>query len=135
MNFAWYFMVLDSVQWGQRIRLHPSLFNTDGYGSLRSKLEAPLNCQGHLCNMKEPLSLESSESKLYLCSTLGKATGIVTTTRITHATPAATYAHIVERYWENDAKVPKADRDTCKDIAAQLVDDNPNINVRTLDMA
>ena len=33
----------------------------------------------------------------------GKSTGIVTTARITHATPAACYAHSPERNWEHDA--------------------------------
>ncbi|MCE9577577.1 MAG: alkaline phosphatase [Deltaproteobacteria bacterium] len=32
----------------------------------------------------------------------GRATGVVTTTRVTHATPAATYAHICHRDLEND---------------------------------
>ncbi len=56
--------------------------------------------------------LESAEKK-------GLATGIVTTTRITHATPAANYAHISNRNWENDAKLPKQTELT--DIAAQLI--------------
>ena len=32
----------------------------------------------------------------------GRATGVVTTARITHATPAATYAHVPNRDWEDD---------------------------------
>ena len=32
----------------------------------------------------------------------GWGTGVVTTTRITHATPASTYAHICHRDAEND---------------------------------
>ncbi|MBD3731072.1 MAG: alkaline phosphatase, partial [Sphingomonadales bacterium] len=36
----------------------------------------------------------------------GLATGIVTTTRITHATPAAGYAHTPQRDWEADADMP-----------------------------
>lgn len=35
----------------------------------------------------------------------GKATGFVTTSRVTHATPAALYAHSPNRYWESDDKV------------------------------
>ena len=48
----------------------------------------------------------------------GKAVGFVTTARITHATPAAGYAHSADRDWEDDAKVPEG----CdqKDIALQL---------------
>lgn len=51
----------------------------------------------------------------------GMATGIVTTTRITHATPAATYAHSPERGWYNDADMPPEARAAgCRDIAMQL---------------
>jgi len=54
---------------------------------------------------------------------LGMSTGIVTTARITHATPAATYAHTPERNWEGDNELP-TDSDTsgCKDIARQLIE-------------
>lgn len=53
----------------------------------------------------------------------GRATGIVTTTRITHATPAATYAHSPERRWEGDRGMPpEALQAGCKDIASQLID-------------
>lgn len=52
----------------------------------------------------------------------GKSTGIVTTTRLTHATPAATYAHTTDREWEGDSEVPKAALERgCRDIAAQLI--------------
>lgn len=61
----------------------------------------------------------------------GKSTGIVTNTRITHATPSALYAHSPSRYWEDDGKVPIPSRKSCKDIARQLVEDDPGrfINV------
>ena len=51
------------------------------------------------------------------------ATGIVTTSRVTHATPAAAYAHSPERDWESDSDMPvEAIRQGCKDIARQLID-------------
>lgn len=50
----------------------------------------------------------------------GLATGIVTTARVTHATPAATYAHTSIRDWEADSDLPTGTQ--VKDIAAQLVD-------------
>lgn len=56
-----------------------------------------------------------------------RKTGIVTTARITHATPAAAYAHVSNRYWEGDVNTQGVT--TCRDIAQQLVDDNPHINV------
>lgn len=53
----------------------------------------------------------------------GRASGIVTTARVTHATPAATYAHSVHRDWESDADMPggRIHKD-CRDIASQLID-------------
>jgi len=43
----------------------------------------------------------SAQTILELAKAAGKAVGAVTTTRITHATPAATYAHICNRDAEN----------------------------------
>lgn len=55
----------------------------------------------------------------------GMSTGVVSTARITHATPAATYAHVSERNWENDSKLPQEAIDNgCTDIAAQLLSFN-----------
>ena len=53
----------------------------------------------------------------------GLATGLVTTTRVTHATPAALYAHSPERDWESDAKLPDAAREAgFSDIALQMME-------------
>jgi alkaline phosphatase len=52
----------------------------------------------------------------------GLATGIVSTARITHATPAATYAHTVNRGWENDVLVARDKGAPCLDIARQLIE-------------
>lgn len=51
----------------------------------------------------------------------GKATGIVTTARLTHATPAANYAHSPERDWESDAEIPPSCA-SFADIARQLIE-------------
>lgn len=57
-----------------------------------------------------------------LAESAGMATGIVTTTRITHATPAATYAHSPDRNWEGDVHLPADALEAgCRDIASQLV--------------
>lgn len=58
----------------------------------------------------------------------GKSVGLVTTTRVTHATPGALYAHTPERDWENDADIDDHEGN-CKDIAAQLIDNNIDIQV------
>ncbi|MBP8901946.1 MAG: alkaline phosphatase, partial [Thiobacillaceae bacterium] len=60
---------------------------------------------------------------LELAEAKGLSTGVVSTARITHATPAATYAHIAERDWESDANLPAGA--SVKDIAAQMIDNFP----------
>ncbi|HWS78529.1 MAG TPA: alkaline phosphatase [Thermomonas sp.] len=58
-----------------------------------------------------------------LASTAGMATGVVTTARVTHATPAATFVHSPERNWENDTELSDAARGQgCIDIARQMVE-------------
>ncbi|NXA71566.1 PPBT protein, partial [Thryothorus ludovicianus] len=60
----------------------------------------------------------------------GKAVGIVTTTRVTHATPSAAYAHSANRDWYSDGEMPHdALEGGCKDIARQLVENIPEIEV------
>ncbi|MEM7080533.1 MAG: alkaline phosphatase [Pseudomonadota bacterium] len=62
-------------------------------------------------------------SILQLAEQAGYATGIVSTTRITHATPAGTYAHSPDRNWESDVDMPEAARaEGCTDIAQQMID-------------
>lgn len=64
-------------------------------------------------------------SVLELAESAGLATGIVTTTRITHATPGATYSHSADRNWENDTQLSEqAHAQGCADIARQLLE-NP----------
>ena len=58
-----------------------------------------------------------------LASSAGMATGVVTTARVTHATPGATFTHSAERNWENDTELTEAARQAgCIDIARQLVE-------------
>lgn len=60
---------------------------------------------------------------LELAEKAGLSTGVVTTTRVTHATPAACYAHVAERDWEDDRSIPPDQRKAgAKDIARQLIE-------------
>ena len=53
----------------------------------------------------------------------GLSAGVISTARLTHATPATAYAHVPDRGWENDARLPApAVEAGCKDIAEQLID-------------
>ncbi|KAF5280051.1 hypothetical protein FQR65_LT03306 [Abscondita terminalis] len=62
-----------------------------------------------------------------------KRTGVITTTRITHASPAGVYAHVANRWWESDSVVSLFGKDStkCNDIAHQLVhgETGKNLNV------
>lgn len=63
----------------------------------------------------------------------GKATGVVTTTRVTHASPAGAYAHVPYRYMERDSDMVKKQLDpsSCNfDIAKQLIYDDPGKNIK-----
>ena len=53
----------------------------------------------------------------------GKDAGLVTTTRVTHASPAGVYASISYRHWEDDYNVRRdgCDPDILDDITEQLV--------------
>lgn len=57
--------------------------------------------------------------------------GIVTTTRVNHATPSAAYAHSADRDWYSDNEMPpEALSQGCKDIAYQLMH-----NIRDIDVS
>ncbi|MEZ5344821.1 MAG: alkaline phosphatase [Pyrinomonadaceae bacterium] len=57
---------------------------------------------------------------------IGKSTGVVSTARLTHATPAACYSHSPERGWESDADIFDSDKAAYDakypDIARQLIE-------------
>ena len=68
---------------------------------------------------------------LELAEIAGKSTGVISTARITHATPAAAYAKSAERNWE-DISDMSSDAVTagCEDIASQLVNFEANLEAR-----
>ncbi|EDV26295.1 uncharacterized protein TRIADDRAFT_54135 [Trichoplax adhaerens] len=60
-------------------------------------------------------------SLVAIAEELGMSTGIITTARVTHATPGAAYSHCASRNWE--ANIPSSQAGLgCKDIATQLLD-------------
>ncbi len=57
-----------------------------------------------------------------LAEDAGMATGVVSTARITHATPAGAFAHTPNRDWEDSASTPdEAEALGCVDIARQMI--------------
>lgn len=68
---------------------------------------------------------------LELAEIAGMSTGVVTSARITHATPAATYAKSADRNWEDISDMPaQAVADGCEDIASQLINFEANLEAR-----
>ncbi|KAM4042554.1 alkaline phosphatase-like [Anomaloglossus baeobatrachus] len=68
-------------------------------------------------------------SILHRAKKAGKSVGIVTTTRVQHASPAAAYAHSANRDWYSDNEMTdNMISKGCKDISYQMVH-NTDINV------
>lgn len=70
-------------------------------------------------------TVKGNETKtlLEMAEERGLSTGIVTTARLTHATPGACYAHTADRDWESDAELSAdARRNNFPDIARQLIE-------------
>jgi len=68
---------------------------------------------------------------LELAEVAGLSTGVISTARITHATPAATYAKSADRNWEDVSDMPaEAIELGCEDIASQLVNFEKNLEAR-----
>ena len=67
----------------------------------------------------------SVETVLDWAQEAGMMTGLVTTARVTHATPAALYAKTADRDWECDSVSPAG----VEDIASQLVESGRGRNL------
>ncbi|MGB4990364.1 MAG: alkaline phosphatase [Pyrinomonadaceae bacterium] len=74
------------------------------------------------------LTVAGNETKTLLeyAEESGRSTGIVSTARLTHATPAACYAHTASRDWESDSDIFTRRKDAYEanfpDIARQLIE-------------
>lgn len=79
-------------------------------------------------------SANQVDSLLALAQRAGKGTGIVTTTTVTHASPAAAYSHSSNRRFECDGDVIKAEQNPheCEDIASQLIHNKPGRGINVI---
>jgi len=89
------------------------------YGTIGVNAQVPrYNCLGETEESKRTVSITQwAQSNC-------KATGLVTTSRVTHASPAGVYAHTANRDWENDQAVADAGchDERTKDIALQMIE-------------
>ena len=68
-------------------------------------------------------------SLLDIAELAGAATGVVSTARLTHATPGATYARTANRDWEDDSELTdEARAEGCTDIASQFLAHRGRLN-------
>ena len=82
---------------------------------------------------KDCASVKGNElvTALELAEVRGLSTGVVSTARITHATPAATYAKSANRNWEDISDISdEYAQSNCEDIASQLVNFEKNMEAR-----
>ncbi|KAK4293357.1 hypothetical protein Pmani_033934, partial [Petrolisthes manimaculis] len=88
--------------------------------------------RGNCSAQRDPTYHTSSIAKWF--QDAGRSTGLVTTTRVTHATPAALYAHIADREWEDDHEVrdDKEDPEVCDDIAEHLIMKETGRNLKVI---
>ncbi|WP_198300092.1 alkaline phosphatase [Thermococcus thioreducens] len=87
---------------------------TDSAASATALATGIMTYNGMISTVKEGGKTYTLTTVLELAKALGKSTGLVTTTRITHATPAAFGAHV-------------EDRDMEAEIAKQLVENRVNV--------
>lgn len=98
------------------------------YGTIGVNAQvARYNCESH------QNTLYHTETILKWAQDAGKATGFVTTTKVTHATPAGLYASTANRYWESDTDVVEdCDPRSVADIARQLVTGDPGQDINVI---
>jgi alkaline phosphatase len=145
---------VDIVQFGEEAKLHMESFSSTGFSKTyctdSQVADSACSATAYLCGVKAnsgTIGVTSDvlrgnctaqqnvnnhvKSILALAQAAGKSTGVVTTTRITHASPSGTYAHTANRDWECDKDVvnSRQDPDSCDDIAEQLILLDPGKNV------
>lgn len=78
-------------------------------------LQQQRSCKNIEANTLRPIT--------YYAEQAGMSTGVVSTARLTHATPATVYAVSPARNWESDSDMPDVGTEGCRDIAQQIIGD------------
>ncbi|XP_049313371.1 membrane-bound alkaline phosphatase [Bactrocera dorsalis] len=101
------------------------------YGTIGVTAQVPKNdCEAGIDNRTH------TESIAKWAQDAGKWAGLVTTARVTHASPAGVYAHTANRDWETDSKIKSSGcvsgTEQNVDIASQLVEWPVGKNLRVI---
>lgn len=106
----------------------------DSAGTMSAMMTGVKTNSGVISVTKEVHRNDCGGAKTHAATTLGEladaaglAVGVISTARITHATPAAVYSHSANRDWEADTNL--ASGVDCKDIARQLIETSTDLDV------
>lgn len=125
-----YTLAMDTLPWSALSRTYSHNFQVADSAGTATALTAGVKTLSGVLGVDQTVSFSNCASVpgtevdtlFELAARAGLAAGLVTTTRITHATPAAAYAKSAHRNWEADSDMRGASSDTCKDIARQLIE-------------
>jgi alkaline phosphatase len=132
-----YQLAMDTLPWAGLSRTYSHNFQVSDSAATATAMTAGVKTRSGVLGVTSNALLgncatlpgNETLSLFEMASREGLATGIVTTTRITHATPAATFASIPHRDWESDANMRGATSGTCRDIARQLIESPINFDI------
>ena len=83
-------------------------------------------------NVSSQLTATKVDTILKWAQDANKDTGFVTTARVSHATPAALYAHVASRDYECDTELPPNSPPGVTDITYQLVNNDPGRKIKVV---
>ena len=125
-------LTMDTLPWSALSRTYSHTFQVADSAATATAMVAGVKSPGATLGVTKEASYgncasqagHETETLFELAAAAGLATGVVTTTRLTHATPAATWAKAANRNWESDGDMQGLASDECRDIARQFIDWN-----------
>ncbi|MEL6257558.1 MAG: alkaline phosphatase [Pseudomonadota bacterium] len=123
-----YKLAMETLPWGGLSKTYSHDFQTADSAATATAMVAGLKTNSGIVGLTKAVGRgrcdavpgQGTDSLFELAERNGLATGVVSTARLTHATPASVYGESADRGWEDDTAIP--DGADCKDLAAQLID-------------
>ncbi|MFN3608908.1 MAG: alkaline phosphatase [Hyphomonas sp.] len=125
-----YRLAMDTLPWSALSRTYSHDYQVSDSAGTATAMVSGLKTKSGFLGVSSAASFgncasvagNEADSLFEIAQRAGLATGVISTARITHATPASTFAKVSHRNWEADADMRGASSDTCKDIARQLIE-------------
>lgn len=125
-----YRLAMDTLPWTALSKTYSHDYQVSDSAATATALTAGLKTKSGFLGVSSAASFGNcasvpgteADTLFEMAARAGLATGLVSTARITHATPAAAYAKVPHRNWEADSDMRGAASDDCKDIARQLME-------------